>query len=100
MTRIEEIERAVTELQPEELARFRAWFAEFDADAWDQQLAADVATGRLDSLAEEALQDTFVAVWRSARGYHGTGDVPAWLWGIARRRLASLTRRQRPGRHS
>jgi RNA polymerase sigma-70 factor, ECF subfamily len=48
-------------------------------------------------LAEEALQDTFVAVWRSARGYHGTGDVPAWLWGIARRRLASLARRQRPG---
>jgi RNA polymerase sigma-70 factor, ECF subfamily len=48
-------------------------------------------------LAEEALQDTFLAVWRSARSYHGTGDVPAWLWGIARRRLASLARRQRPG---
>jgi RNA polymerase sigma-70 factor, ECF subfamily len=48
-------------------------------------------------LAEEALQDTFVAVWRSARSYHGTGEVPAWLWGIARRRLASLARRQRPG---
>jgi RNA polymerase sigma-70 factor, ECF subfamily len=48
-------------------------------------------------LAEEALQDTFVAVWRSARGYRGTGEVPAWLWGIARRRLASLARRQRPG---
>jgi RNA polymerase sigma-70 factor (ECF subfamily) len=47
-------------------------------------------------LAEEALQDTFLAVWRSARGYHGTGEVPAWLWGIARRRLASLARRQRP----
>ena len=48
-------------------------------------------------LAEEALQDTFVAVWRSARSYHGTGEVPAWVWGIARRRLASLARRQRPG---
>jgi RNA polymerase sigma-70 factor, ECF subfamily len=47
-------------------------------------------------LAEEALQDTFVAVWRSARGYHGRGEVPAWVWGIARRRLASLARRQRP----
>jgi RNA polymerase sigma-70 factor, ECF subfamily len=44
-------------------------------------------------LAEEALQDTFVAAWRGARGYHGTGEVPAWLWGIARRRLASLGRR-------
>jgi RNA polymerase sigma factor (sigma-70 family) len=48
-------------------------------------------------LAEEALQDTFLAAWRGARGYHGTGEVPAWLWGIARRRLASLARRHRPG---
>jgi RNA polymerase sigma-70 factor, ECF subfamily len=48
-------------------------------------------------LAEEALQDTFLAVWRSARAYHGRGEVPAWLWGIARRRLASLARRQPTG---
>jgi RNA polymerase sigma-70 factor, ECF subfamily len=48
-------------------------------------------------LAEEALQDTFVAAWRSARTYHGSGEVQAWLWGIARRRLASLARRQPPG---
>jgi RNA polymerase sigma-70 factor, ECF subfamily len=45
-------------------------------------------------LAEEALQDTFLAAWRGARAYHGTGEVPAWLWGIARRRLASLARRR------
>jgi RNA polymerase sigma-70 factor, ECF subfamily len=48
-------------------------------------------------LAEEALQDAFLAAWRGARGYHGTGEVPAWLWGIARRRLASLARRQPHG---
>jgi RNA polymerase sigma-70 factor (ECF subfamily) len=48
-------------------------------------------------LAEEALQDTFLAAWRGARVYHGTGEVPAWLWGIARRRLASLASRRRPG---
>jgi RNA polymerase sigma-70 factor, ECF subfamily len=48
-------------------------------------------------LAEEALQDTFVAAWRGAGGYHGTGEVPAWLWGIARRRLASLARRRGRG---
>jgi RNA polymerase sigma-70 factor, ECF subfamily len=47
-------------------------------------------------LAEEALQDTFMAAWRGARGYSGSGEVPAWLWGIARRRLASLARRQGP----
>jgi RNA polymerase sigma factor (sigma-70 family) len=48
-------------------------------------------------LAEEALQDTFLAAWRGARAYHGSGEVPAWLWGIARRRLASLARRQPRG---
>jgi RNA polymerase sigma-70 factor, ECF subfamily len=48
-------------------------------------------------LAEEALQDTFLAAWRGARAYHGTGEIPAWLWGIARRRLASLARRQPHG---
>jgi RNA polymerase sigma-70 factor, ECF subfamily len=48
-------------------------------------------------LAEEALQDAFLAAWRGARAYHGTGEVPAWLWGIARRRLASLARRQPRG---
>jgi RNA polymerase sigma factor (sigma-70 family) len=48
-------------------------------------------------LAEEALQDTFLAAWRGARAYHGRGEVPAWLWGIARRRLASLARRQPRG---
>jgi RNA polymerase sigma-70 factor (ECF subfamily) len=45
-------------------------------------------------LAEEALQDTFMAAWRGARSYSGSGEVPAWLWGIARRRLASLARRE------
>ncbi len=55
--------------------------------------------GRMTStreLAEEALQDTFVAAWRGASGYAGDGDVGAWLWGIARRRLASAARSGRP----
>jgi RNA polymerase sigma-70 factor, ECF subfamily len=59
---------------------------------WLAGRLADRTSSR--DLAEEALQDTFVAAWRGARGYHGTGEVPAWLWGIARRRLASLGRRQ------
>ena len=50
-----------------------------------------------DELATSALQDTFVAVWRDARRYRGDGDVGAWLWGIAIRRLASRLRvRQGP----
>jgi len=49
-----------------------------------------------DGLVAEALQDTFVAVWRGAAGYRGTGEAAAWIWGIAVRRLIGLLRRQRP----
>ncbi len=57
MSTIEEIERAVRKLPPEQLAAFRAWFAEFDAEIWDRRIEDDVAAGRLDSLADEALRD-------------------------------------------
>ena len=57
MSTLQEIEQAVRGLSAADLAAFRAWFAEFDADAWDRQFAEDVAAGRLDRLAEEDLQD-------------------------------------------
>jgi hypothetical protein len=37
--------------------RARAWFATFDAAAWDRQFEQDVTEGRLDHLADEALKD-------------------------------------------
>lgn len=43
----------------------------------------------------DVLQDTFVAVWRSAARFRGDGDVAAWLWGIAIRRLVSRLRSRR-----
>lgn len=49
-------------------------------------------------LVESALQDTFVTVWRSAGSFRGEGEVGAWLWGIAVRRLVSALRgRPAPG---
>ena len=57
MSTVQEIQEAVRRLPEEDLAAFRMWFAEFDAGLWDRQLEADVAAGRFDQLAEEALQD-------------------------------------------
>ena len=57
MSTITEIEQAVRQLPAEDLAAFRAWFAEFDAGIWDRQFEDDVAAGRLDALAEEAIED-------------------------------------------
>jgi hypothetical protein len=57
MITAESLEQAVEQLPPEELAKFRRWFAQFDADAWDAQIEADAAAGKLDALAEEALAE-------------------------------------------
>lgn len=57
MSRVNEIEQAVLRLTPAELDAFRTWFAEFDAKAWDRQIEEDVAAGRLDALADEAIAD-------------------------------------------
>jgi hypothetical protein len=57
MSTVHEIENAVRRLAPQELATFRAWFAEYDAEIWDRQFDEDVAAGRLDALADEALRD-------------------------------------------
>ena len=56
MSNVQEIERAVSQLSLEELTTFRVWFSEFDAEVWDRQFEEDVAEGRLNSLAERALQ--------------------------------------------
>jgi len=55
MSKVENIEQEVQRLKPSELAAFRRWFAEFDAEAWDRQIEEDVRKGKLDKLAEEAL---------------------------------------------
>jgi hypothetical protein len=57
MTTVAEISGAVRRLPKRELARFRKWFAEYDAAVWDEQLDRDVAAGRLDKLADEAVRD-------------------------------------------
>lgn len=57
MSTVAEIQDAVGSLPPEDLSHFRRWFTEFDAAVWDRQFEADVAAGRLDRLAEEALAD-------------------------------------------
>jgi hypothetical protein len=57
VTTLEDIEKAVAELPADQLARFRAWFEEFDARQFDQKIERDAKAGRLDRLAEQALAD-------------------------------------------
>jgi hypothetical protein len=55
MTTAEDIEKAVEQLAPRELARFRAWFEVFDAAQFDAAIERDARAGKLDAHAEEAL---------------------------------------------
>src|SRR6185312_15029229 len=45
-------------------------------------------------LVADAVQDTFVVIWQKPRSFRGDGDVAAWLWGIAIRRLISRLRQR------
>ncbi|HYW63204.1 MAG TPA: hypothetical protein VE865_08430 [Bradyrhizobium sp.] len=51
----EDIEKAIEQLPPRELARLRAWFEAFDAKQFDAAIERDAKAGKLDALAEEAL---------------------------------------------
>ena len=55
MSKVENLEQEVQALTPSELATFRRWFLEFDAQVWHRQIEEDIRNGRLDKLAEEAL---------------------------------------------
>ena len=54
MSEVEQLEQQVLRLSPEDLAEFRAWFLELDHQLWDQQIATDVAAGKLNRLIAEA----------------------------------------------
>ncbi len=54
---VEKLELLIKSLSPKELAQFREWFAEFDAQVWDRQIEADAAAGKLDRLIDESMTD-------------------------------------------
>jgi hypothetical protein len=57
MSELEELEKRIRKLSAPELARFRAWFTEFDHALWDRQIESDAKNGKLDRLVNEALAD-------------------------------------------
>ncbi len=62
--------------------RHAPWLvARLRARCWDDAVVAD------------AVQDTFLAVWRGAGRWRADGDVGAWIWGIGVRQLVTHLRR-------
>jgi hypothetical protein len=54
---IEELEKAVAKLPPEQFALFRAWFEKLDADRFDHKIERDIRAGKLDQMGNQAIDE-------------------------------------------
>jgi RNA polymerase sigma factor (sigma-70 family) len=96
------VRRRMNDVHPDDAALL-ATFARGDRDAvqalyarFGRPLFAYVkGLVRDDGLAEEIVQDTFVAAWRGSGSYEGRSSVSSWLFGIARRQARDRMRRVR-----
>ena len=57
MSTLVEIEAAIEKLPRSDVRQLHEWIAERDQEHWDKQLQADVAAGKLDRFAQEAIAD-------------------------------------------
>jgi hypothetical protein len=57
MSTVAEIESAIKNLKPHEIYKVGDLVDELREELWDQQIDADAKAGRLDKLAEKALED-------------------------------------------
>jgi len=57
MSTLEQIEAAILSLPSPDFERLRLWFFDLDYERWDEQLEQDMANGKLEALAQEAIAE-------------------------------------------
>ena len=57
MSRVEQLEQQIAELDASELKALRAWFERYDGELWDKQIESDAKSGKLGQLVDRALRD-------------------------------------------
>ncbi len=57
MSTVDEITAAIERLPAGDVARVRAWLAEYAERRWDEQIERDERAGRLDALIDRALEE-------------------------------------------
>ena len=70
-------EDEIRNMSPDELARFRKWFLEFDSKQWDEEIEQDAKVGNLDKM-------------RKRFQSYGNGKASAFEAGCADASLGSL----------
>ena len=56
MTTVSELQRVILSLSEAEYAELRGWLLDEDWERWEREFDQDVRAGKLDTLADEALQ--------------------------------------------
>jgi hypothetical protein len=56
MSTVEQIEDAILKFPSDDFRRLAEWLLELEEQRWDAQIAADVASGKLDKLAARAIE--------------------------------------------
>ena len=54
---IQQIESAILELPSSEFRKVIDWLLDLDYQRWDEELESDIESGKLDFLAQEAIED-------------------------------------------
>jgi hypothetical protein len=57
MLTLDQIEAAILTLPSDEFQQLRQWVLDVDYQRWDEQLEQDIADGKLEALAEEAIAE-------------------------------------------
>jgi hypothetical protein len=57
MTKLEKIEQDISTLPPADVHKLADWLAQYQAELWDRQIAADVEAGKFEGLPKQALAD-------------------------------------------
>lgn len=57
MTKLQELEQTVLDLDGDEFAAFTRWFEQLQARRLDERIGTDIEKGALDALGEKALSD-------------------------------------------
>lgn len=65
MLTLEQLETAILQLSPDDFNQLLEWFFDLDYQRWDKQLENDIAAGKLDNLAQEAIADFEAGQYRA-----------------------------------
>lgn len=65
MLTVEQIESAILELPPDKFKLLKEWFLNLDYQQWDDQLEEDIAAGKLETFAQEAIADFEAGQYRA-----------------------------------